>query len=470
MSSLIPMDTCRWDKLDRQINELRNPMGPEVQNVALDPVLPEKVDVVVVGGGIVGLCTALHLSEKGLSVAVCEKGRIAGEQSSRNWGWVRVMRRDLRELRLSIESSKMWGHFDQLLGANTGYQQCGLLYMTSDEKTLDTYVTWLRRAKDLVGESLHTELVGTEQIARLLPHSAVRFKGGLYTPTDGRAEPQQAAPAIAAALRARGVSVVAPCAVRGVETSAGAASSVVTEWGEIKCKGVVIAGGAWSRLLCRSLGVELPQLLAKGSVLRTTAVKDGPTIGASNKHFAFRKRADGGYTIASGFRTYADLTPDAFRLFFKYIQALKSQGSALRLSVGSRFFSELMRPSHWPLDKKSPFEDVRELDPSPVLQSTEYALRGFLEAFPQLRGIRVAQRWAGYMDVTPDAIPVISGVASLPGLYVSTGYSGHGFGIAPAAGRLMADIICNDSPIVDARDFRLERFSDGSPTIVDAGF
>lgn len=445
-------------------------MGPEVQNVALDPVLPEKVDIVVVGGGIVGLCTALHLSEKGLRVAVCEKGRIAAEQSSRNWGWVRVMRRDLRELRLSIESSKMWEQLDQSLGIDTGYVRCGLMYMTSDEKALDTYVSWLRRARDLAGDSLHTQLLDTEQISRLLPGSAVRFKGGLYTPSDGRAEPQKAASAIAGALRARGVSIVAPCAVRGVETSAGEVSSVVTEWGEIKCRGVVVAGGAWSRLLCRSLGVDLPQLLVKGSVLRTTAVKGGPTIGASNKHFAFRKRADGGYTVASGFRTYADLTPDAFRLFFKYVQALKSQGSALRLSVGSRFFSELMRPRHWPLDEPSPFEKVRELDPSPVAQSTEYALRGFLETFPQLRDVRVAQRWAGYIDVTPDAIPVISRVAALPGLYVCTGFSGHGFGIGPAAGRLMADIVCNDTPIVAPHDFRLERFSDGSPTIVDAGF
>ena len=84
------------------------------------------------------------------------------------------------------------------------------------------------------------------------------------------------------------------------------------------------------------------------------------------------------------------------------------------------------------------------------------------EHYPALAGLQVAQAWGGMIDSTPDAIPVISAVDSLPGLYLSTGYSGHGFGIGPAAGRLAADLIAGDPPIVDPHPFRYSRLVDGT--------
>ncbi|HXZ06845.1 MAG TPA: FAD-dependent oxidoreductase, partial [Paraburkholderia sp.] len=118
-------------------------MGPKVDIVTDDIKLPERADVVVIGGGIIGVSTALALSEKGLSVALCEKGHIAGEQSSRNWGWVRVTRRDPRELLLSIESLKVWRTLDQKLGIETGFNQCGILYVSNDDATLERHRNWL---------------------------------------------------------------------------------------------------------------------------------------------------------------------------------------------------------------------------------------------------------------------------------------------------------------------------------------
>lgn len=91
-------------------------------------------------------------------------------------------------------------------------------------------------------------------------------------------------------------------------------------------------------------------------------------------------------------------------------------------------------------------------------------------AFPALEGAEVAQSWAGYFDVTPDAIPVISPVGDLPGLHIATGFSGHGFGIGPAAGRLMADLVTGSAPVVDPHDFRLSRFSGGSRVRPDKGY
>ncbi|MDN7812963.1 NAD(P)/FAD-dependent oxidoreductase [Burkholderia gladioli] len=445
-------------------------MGPKVDPVAEDIRPPERADVVVIGGGIIGVSTALALADKGLSVALCEKGHVAGEQSSRNWGWVRVTRRDPRELRLAIESLRIWRTLDATLGIETGFRQCGILYMSEDEAAIEDHRDWLRRARDEAGDSFDTREVGSAEIDSLLPGATVRYRGGLYTPGDARAEPQKAAPAIANALRRRGVSILAPCAARGIETSAGRVSAVVTEHGTIACSAVVVAGGAWTRYFCGSLDIELPQLLVRASVMRTEPLDGGPEVSASNKHYAFRKRADGGYTIAAGFRTWTDLTPDAFKLFFQYLEALKSQGGAMRLGIGRRFVEELRRPRRWALDRPTEFERVRTLDPEPIARYVDPGLAEFKRVFPHLARARVAQRWAGYMDVTPDAIPVISGVERLPGCFIATGFSGHGFGIGLGAGRLMADLVANDAPLVDPHAFRLTRFSDGTKIVIDAGF
>jgi glycine/D-amino acid oxidase-like deaminating enzyme len=76
--------------------------------------------------------------------------------------------------------------------------------------------------------------------------------------------------------------------------------------------------------------------------------------------------------------------------------------------------------------------------------------------------MKVAERWGGLIDATPDAVPVISPVDALPGFYLATGFSGHGFGIGPGAGKLMADIVAGDTPAVDASVYCFSRFADGS--------
>jgi len=137
--------------------------------------------------------------------------------------------------------------------------------------------------------------------------------------------------------------------------------------------------------------------------------------------------------------------------------------SHLRIRWSSRFAAEWHEPKHWALDIPSPFESQRILDPTPWASSIEHAHNGLVRDFPSFRGVTIAQRWAGMIDVTPDAVPVISGVDNHPGLYIATGFSGHGFGIGPAAGELAADLITGGVPLVDPTSFQFSRFSDGSP-------
>jgi glycine/D-amino acid oxidase-like deaminating enzyme len=446
-------------------------MGPRVVEVVEDRDLPKRVDVVVIGGGIIGVSTALYLADKGISVAVCEKGHIAGEQSSRNWGWCRATHRDLRELELSLESLKLWRELDRTLGIDTGFRQCGILYAADDPKALAGHESWLARAVGLVGrEGIDSRITSSEETAALMPGAARKFPGGIYTPSDARAEPQQAAPAIANALRAKGVKILTPCAVRGIETSGGAVSGVVTEYGSIRCGSVVVAGGAWTRLFAGSVGVELPQLAVRSSVLRTEPVDGGPKVSACNRTVGYRKRLDGGYTIANAFHSLAEITPDSFRLFSQYLPALKSQFGSIEFAFGQRFFEALRQPRKWQLDQPTVFETVRTLDPPPTQKFNDVAINAFRAIFPALGDVKIAQAWAGYIDVTPDAVPVICAAQQVPGMFIATGFSGHGFGIGPGAGKLMADIVANDAPLVDPRAFRLSRFSDGSKIEMDGGF
>ena len=420
----------------------------------MHPPLPAKVDIAIIGAGIIGVMTALELAERGLSVGLFEKGQIAGEQSGRNWGWVRKMGRDPREIPLMIQSIALWRGMNERLGRETGFRQCGIAYLAQNAKQMAGHESWLKSAGDHpVGSRLIT---GTE-VASLLPDLVKPFAGALYTQDDARAEPSLAVAAMAAAAVEKGVQIFTQCAVRGFETQAGRMSHIITERAAVACDGLVVAGGYWSRRFLMRHGIAFAQLGVVNSVMRTCAL-DGPTISASGADFAFRKRGDGGYTLAHRRLSVADLTPDYFRQFWKFIPALREDPAGFRIRIGKRFITEAQLARQWKLDEISPFEKMRVLDPEPVNAILDESLASLRAHLPIFEKAQILQRWAGMIDVTPDTVPVISPVASIPGLYLASGFSGHGFGIGPGAAKLMADLITKTAPSVNPEPFRWDRF------------
>jgi len=434
-------------------------MGRPLDPFTGDSELPARTGVVVIGGGIIGVATALELAERGVPTVLCEKGVIGGEQSSRNWGFCRQMGRDPREVPLAMESLRLWRRMNERVGAETGFRQAGIIYLAETEAWLAAQSRWAdEHARPY---QLDTRVLTPDEAARVMPGATQRWKGAIYTASDGRAEPSKAAPALAAAARRAGAKIFTGCAVRGLDLAAGRVAGVVTEKGRIACEQVVLAGGAWSRRFCGNHRIELPQLMVVNSVQRTEPIEAGIEVSGKCERFALRRRLDGGYTVAHGMLSMADIVPDSFRLFFAFLPAIDLR--ELRFRIGRRFIEEWRLPRRWSLDATSPFEQVRVLDPEPVRSLLDSPLRDLKRMFPAFRDARVAERWAGYIDATPDAVPVISPVDGVPGFYLATGFSGHGFGIGPGAGKLMADIVTGvTTPVVDPAPFRYSRFINGS--------
>ena len=434
-------------------------MAPLVDPVPSDQQLPNSTEVAIIGGGIIGVSAALTLAERGIPVALFEKGHIAGEQSSRNWGWCRQQGRDPRELPLIIESLALWRKIHQRTRCDVGFRQCGILYLANTAKDVADREAWLQHG---LAYGVESRMVSSKEINKLLPGSNEQWAGGLYTPTDGRAEPTIAAPAIARAARQLGARIFTQTAVRGIEKTGGRISAVVTENGSVQCSTVILAGGAWSSTFCRNLDLRLPLLMTIGSVFRTAPLNDAPERSVSGAGFAIRKRLDGGYTVSHGSISSFDIVPDSFRFLKDFLPLAWMARKILRPTWTNRFKTEWRQKNKWSLDEQSPFEHIRTLDPMPIQSTLNKSKQNLIHAFPAFQDIEVVESWGGLIDATPDAVPVISPVDNLPGFFLATGLSGHGFGIGPAAGQLAADVATASEPLVDPTPFRFSRFSDGS--------
>ncbi|MGO3985832.1 FAD-binding oxidoreductase [Pseudomonas sp. SAS7] len=431
-------------------------MSPTIAPVQTSTRHPDATTVVIIGGGIIGITAALSLAERNIPVVVLEKGRIAGEQSSRNLGWVRKTNRHAHDIPLALAADRLWAELPARVGSDVGYRQAGIMFIGRNDTQMGMHEGWLKSVEAL---GLDSRLLSTREIAQMVPGGRADWAGGIFTPSDARAEPTLAASAIARAAIAKGAVVVENCAVRTLVTAAGSVSGVVTEQGEIRCDQVLLAGGLWSRKFLGNLGINLPTLPLTCSVLRTEPM-DGPTdIAVGAPDFSFRKHNDGGYIITQRGALDAFLTLDHLLLGKRYLPQLRAQRDFLRISFGKYFFKDLALARRWKATDVSPFERVRVQDPHANLALNDEAMRNLKAAWPVFEQARIASAWAGTIDVTPDSNPVIGPVASIPGLTMATGFSGHGFGTSPAAGQLAADLVAQATPLIDPAPYRFERFA-----------
>ncbi len=429
-------------------------MSAPLTHVTTTQTLPAEADAVVIGGGIVGVCAAYYLARRGVKVTLVEKGRIGAEQSSRNWGWCRQQNRDARELPMATHSLALWDRFAAEIGTDPGFRRCGLLYLSNDEAELAGWARWGEFAR---GEGVNTRMLSAAEAAALGSATGKSWKGGVHAPDDGTADPSRAAPVIAQGIERFGGSVHQFCAARGLELAGGAVCGVVTEAGVIRTKQVVMAGGAWASSFCRQLGVRFLQAAVRASILSVTA-SEGLPDALHTAAVSVTRRGNGGYTLAISGKARVDPTLQALRFASYFVPMF-----AKRHKVLAPGGLQAMRAGHetlrrWRLDAPTPMERTRILDPKPDRRQIDQTLSRARDLLPALRDSSVEATWAGYIDSTPDGVPVI-GETPVPGLVLAAGFSGHGFGIGPGAGELVADLVTGEATRFDPAPYALSRFS-----------
>ncbi|AZO05048.1 MULTISPECIES: FAD-binding oxidoreductase [unclassified Mesorhizobium] len=434
-------------------------MRAPLQQIETSGELPQSADAVIIGGGIVGVFAAYYLALRGMKVALVEKGRIGAEQSSRNWGWCRQQNRDARELPMATHSLDLWERFSIETGEDPGFRRCGLLYLSNDEAELARWARWRDFAKTA---GVTTHMLDSAEASERGSAMGRTWKGGVFSPTDGTADPSRAAPTVVRAILKLGSTVHQNCTARGIETEGGRLSCVVTESGTIRTKVAVMAGGAWASSFCRQFGFRFPQASIRSSILSVSPGAEGLPDALHTARISVTRRSDGGYTLAISGRGRVDVTPQQLRFSSQFLPMFLKRWRSLAPGglQGMRSGHETLK--RWRLDRPTPMERMRILDPVPDQATIRLTHARALELMPDLRKTRISAAWAGYIDSTPDGVPAIGEINSVPGLFLAAGFSGHGFGIGPGAGHLVADLVTGAEPIVDPTSYDPRRFDASS--------
>lgn len=416
--------------------------------------LPGTADVVVIGGGIAGCATAYHLACRGVRVILCERREPAEEQSGRNWGLVQRQGRSPAELPLMVESHKMWRTLEQELGASIDWAEGGNLILAADDARLTLLRQWLEGARQF---DLDTRILSGDEVAALIPTMGPRFVGGLFTASDGHADPVKTTRAFCQAAITYGASVFTDCPVESIATSAGGVSGVVTRRGSIRTTCVVCAAGVWSANLLRPLGLSLARRLVRATVARTQPVRPVTTMGVWGPAVAFRQRSDGSLDVAGMGGDY-DITLDSFRHLRLLLPGYRKYRKQFRFHVGRPLWRDLMALAPWSDVRRHPFAYDPKAEPRADASRVRHSMREFRRLFPALDRVAVEHSWAGYIDATPDALPVLGEVARPRGLVLATGFSGQGFSLGPITGRLIGELIVDRRASLDLHPFRFSRF------------
>lgn len=419
----------------------------------------EYADVVVIGAGIAGCATAYYLSKSGMKVVILEKGDIGDEQSSRAWGFVRQQARSARELPLMMACNRIWRTLSQELNAELEWVQDGALAVADDEQSMERIRQWTI----LSGEfGLETKLLSRREIKELIPAMDGPWVGGMYTASDGHAEPRKVTSAFARAARENGVVFRTRCAAEGIDVTNHEITAVATEKGTIATPAVVCAAGAWSHKVARMVGLTLPYRVVRASVVETEPTEPLTGIALLGPDIAFRQRPTGSFYVAPGpGGTDYDIDLDALRDMRLFFPNFKRNRKLFRIHVGRDLIKDVLRRLPGSSAKRHPFAHTVGVEPQPNKKIMDIAIKNFRHLIPSLDSLGIQRYWAGRIDATPDALPVLGEVDRPKGFIFATGFSGRGFGMGPIAGLLMSELIVEGRPSLDIHKMRYSRFREG---------
>ncbi|MEE9324793.1 MAG: FAD-dependent oxidoreductase [Dehalococcoidia bacterium] len=425
-------------------------------------MIEKEAEVVVIGGGISGCAIAYNLAKRGTKVVLLEKDTLAYEASGRTWGYVRQQGRHACEIPLMQESIKLWAELSQELNSEVDFIRGGNLLVAESEKDVEQFEESVKVAQGL---GLNSTMVTPQRIQEIVPFlKKGPFIAGMWCPEDGHADPHKAVNAFANAAREYGAQIYTHCPVQGIELSGDRISHVVTDMGEIKTPILVCAAGVWAGQVAKMVGVEWPARVIRVSVARTKPVEPmGNRTAVWGPRLAFRQTGYGSFYMAPGHLMPVDhdIRLDALRNLKYWAPKAIEQRRLLRVHLTADLLRDLARSLPGSPTKKRPFAFSIGLKPTINYKQLEYVRRKFYEYVPSLAGIEIEHRWAGLIDLMPDAIPVLGETESPKGFIMASGFTGHGFALGPIVGRLISQLILDGKPSLPLDAFRHSRFAEG---------
>lgn len=378
-------------------------------------------DVVIVGGGCMGAATAYYLTVLGAGqVVLVERDAQLGTGSTgRNAGGVRHQFSDPANIALSRESIALFERFDAEVGSPIDFWQDGYLFLLSSKASVAAFTASVALQRSL---GLEVDWLSGAEAAAMTPGlDATGVLAATFCARDGITDPNGVTMGLAKAAQARGLTVLRGAEVTGIEVVGGRVTGVRTSAGDIAAPIVVNAAGPWAGQVAALAGVALPVVPERRHIFIAQ-----PDAGASWDDAAYAGRTPRSRLMVIDFDT----------TFYFH-----REGAGLLFGMGD------------PLERPG-FDTSVKWDFLPAV--TEVAMR----RLPALAEAAVTHAWAGLYEMTPDHNPVI-GRCGLDGLYAIAGFSGHGFQQAPAAGRILADVLTGRDPRFDLAPFAFERFAAG---------
>jgi sarcosine oxidase subunit beta len=372
---------------------------------------PERADVVVIGGGVIGTSIAFHLAEAGVDVCVLERGELASGSTSRAAGGFRAQFSDPLNIAIGLRSIEAFTRFAERPGGEIDLAQVGYLFLLDRDEDVTAFEQSVALQNEL---GVPSRFVSLAEIRELCPLAGVEgVLAATYCPLDGHASPEAVVQGYAAGARLHGATVLTGSAATHIRSSAGEIHLVTTDGGEIETGVVVCAAGVWSPALARMVGVDLPVQ----PVMREVGFT-GPVMGLPKR---------------------IPLTVDFSTGFYFH-----REGPGLLFGMA---------------DRAQPPGLDEPTDQAWLERVSEVAER----RLPTLPDMGLAGGWKGAYEVTPDHNALVGEAQDVSRFLYATGFSGHGFLQGPAVGEIVRDLVLGRRPFVDVSPLAVERFALATP-------
>ena len=369
-----------------------------------------RADVVVIGGGVSGLSSAYFLAKAGMDVVVVEKGLVGAEASGRNGGMISERTDEPALVPLAVESIRLWATLDDELGYPTEFIHQGRVQVgVSEEEMGDIFA----EQDEALRHGVSVERLDPSQIQDLIPGISDRTLGGLFFANGGHANPQRSVQAFAWGFQDLGGRLYQNTAVTGFAVVNDKITSVETTAGTIATDMVVAAAGPQTALLAEMVGVQVPIAPARVEILATAPLPPLFDIALVGNGLYGRQAARGNLLFGGGAHEWTDVELTA--------------------------------------------------DPSkPNTPLIRNIARRLAELLPDVADVPVLRSWAGIVEQSPDYMPIID-FAKSPNNYIVVTASAHGFGISPATGKVVSDMVLHGKSSIDISGLGLDRFADVKP-------